>query len=132
MVRIRLSRTGRKNLPSYKIVITPQREKRESRALEYIGHYSPITKVLEIKEERAKYWLSVGAQPSETVKSLLIRKGVIAATKKEKFNKKPGKQSAERKSKEEAKASAPKVEEPKAEEVVEEVKAEVEEAKAAE
>jgi small subunit ribosomal protein S16 len=98
MVKIRLSRGGRKHLPHYRIVIMNAREKRESRAIESIGNYSPITKQIEIDMDRAKYWLSVGAQPTETVKNLLVKKNLIEADKKKKvYVKKPGKQNVERK-----------------------------------
>jgi small subunit ribosomal protein S16 len=97
MVRIRLTRTGKKNNPSYRVVIVPQREKRETKFIEIVGHFSPLTKVIEIKEERVKYWLSVGAQPSEAVQSLLIKKGIIEAPKNKKvYSKNPGKKAQER------------------------------------
>lgn len=97
MVKIRLTRTGKKNTPSYRVVVVPQREKRDSKFIEIIGHFSPLNKVVEIKEERAKYWLSVGAQPSETVKAMLIKKGLVEAPKvKKTYSKKPGKKSTER------------------------------------
>lgn len=109
MVRIRLTRVGRKHEPAYRIVVTPQREKRDSKVIELIGHYSPITKELKIDGERAKYWLSVGAQPSETVTRLLIKEGVLKAPKaKQKFSKQRGKKSVER-----AEAKAKKLEEAK-------------------
>ncbi len=98
MVRIRLSRTGRKNLASYRIVVTNLREKRESDAIEILGYYLPHTKELQINEDRAKYWLSVGAQPSETVRSFLIKKNLLKPSKfKRTFSKKAGKKSTERK-----------------------------------
>jgi small subunit ribosomal protein S16 len=77
MVKIRLTRTGKKNEPSYRVVITPAREKRETRFIELIGNYSPKTKVFNVQEERVKYWLGVGAQPTETVKYLLSKKGLF-------------------------------------------------------
>ncbi|RMD77732.1 30S ribosomal protein S16 [Candidatus Dojkabacteria bacterium] len=77
MVKIRLSRVGRKNLPSYKIVVTDARRKRESNFIECLGSYSPITKNLVIDEDRAKYWIGVGARPTDTVKALLIKKQII-------------------------------------------------------
>jgi small subunit ribosomal protein S16 len=98
MVKIRLSRGGRKHLPHYRIVVMNAREKRESRAIESIGNYSPLTKLIEIDVERAKYWLSVGAQPTDTVRNLLVKKNLLEADKKKKvFAKKPGKQNVERK-----------------------------------
>jgi len=71
MVKIRLSRSGRKNYPFYHIVITEAREKRESKFIEIIGNYSPITKVFNIKKDRYDYWLSVGAKPTQTVSNLI-------------------------------------------------------------
>jgi small subunit ribosomal protein S16 len=104
MVKIRLTRTGKKNEASYRIVISPAREKRESDFIEYIGNYSPLTKELNIKEERAKYWLSVGAQPTDTVKRLLGKKNIIEIKeKKSDFKKVPGKQAADRAEKKSAK-----------------------------
>jgi len=100
MVKIRLSRTGKKNLATYRIVITTAREKRESNAIEYIGYYLPHQKKIEINKERAKYWLGVGAQPTETVKSFFVKEGLVKEEKQKKiYNHKPGKQSTERKAK---------------------------------
>ena len=97
MVKIRLTRTGKKNSPSYRVVVVPLREKRDTKFIELIGYFSPLTKTIEIKEERAKYWLSVGAQPSDTVRSMLIKKGLIEASKTKKtFTKKPGKKATDR------------------------------------
>ena len=123
MVRIRLTRVGRIHQPSYRIAVTPQREKRDSKSIELLGHYSPMTKELVINKERAAYWLSVGAQPSDTVKRLFIKDGILKADKKDKktFSKKAGKQSVERAEQKKAKleeAKKPKkVEEPAAESV---------------
>lgn len=97
MVKIRLSLAGNKNNPSYKIVITEAREKRESSFIEYIGTYSPLTKDLVLNDERAKYWLSVGAQPTDRVRSFLVKKEILAApTRKSNFTKKPKKKSQDR------------------------------------
>lgn len=77
MLRIRLSRTGAKKQPSYRIVVTDIEAKRDGRIVERIGHYNPRTDPLEyrINEDRALYWLSVGAQPSDPVKRLLLNQG---------------------------------------------------------
>ncbi|MCA9386649.1 30S ribosomal protein S16 [Candidatus Dojkabacteria bacterium] len=97
MVRMRLTRVGRKNNPAYRVVVTPKREKRDSRAIEYLGHFSPMSKVLELNKERIEYWLSVGAQPSETVKRLLIKEKILKEDKKSKpFAKKAGRKKSER------------------------------------
>lgn len=77
MLRIRLSRTGKKGQPSYRVVVANSEAKRDGRIVERIGHYNPLTKSDEfrITEARALYWLSVGAQPSDAVRRLLERQG---------------------------------------------------------
>lgn len=79
MVRIRLRRTGKTKQPSYRVVVADQRSPRDGKFIEIIGHYNPIRqpKVLEIKADRARYWLSVGAQPSDTVTHLLKKANVL-------------------------------------------------------
>ncbi len=77
MVKIRLSRVGKKNKPSYKIVVCNAREKRESYFLDQIGWYSPITKDFNVDQTKVQYWLSVGAQPTDTVYALLVKSKII-------------------------------------------------------
>jgi small subunit ribosomal protein S16 len=81
MVRIRLRRTGRKNSPSYRIVIADSRSPREGRFIEIIGQYVPRggDQAINLKVDRANYWLDNGAQPSDTVRSLLRKAGVLKA-----------------------------------------------------
>lgn len=81
MVKIRLRRTGKTKQPSYRLVIADSRSPRDGKFIEIIGHYSPIRrpKVLEVKADRARYWLGVGAQPSDIVTSLLKRVNVLDA-----------------------------------------------------
>lgn len=69
MVKIRLRRVGAKKQPSYRVVVADSRSKRDGRFIENIGHYNPRTDppTVVIKEDRALYWLSVGAQPTEAV-----------------------------------------------------------------
>jgi small subunit ribosomal protein S16 len=76
-VRLRLRRMGKKKQPIYKLVAADSRSPRDGKFLEDIGLYNPLTKphTIEIKEDRALYWLDKGAQPSDTVKSLLKQKG---------------------------------------------------------
>lgn len=78
-VKLRLRRMGKKKQPLYKVVAADARSPRDGKFLEAIGTYNPLTSphTVEIKEERALYWLNVGAQPTETVKSLLRQKGII-------------------------------------------------------
>jgi small subunit ribosomal protein S16 len=81
MVRIRLRRTGKKKQPHYRVVVADQRAPRDGKFIEIIGHYSPTQqpKVLHIKHDRARYWLGVGAQPSDTAAYLLKQVGVLDA-----------------------------------------------------
>ena len=79
MLRIRLRRTGKKKQPSYRVVVADQRAPRDGAVVEVLGHYNPRTepKTLVLKEERVKYWLARGAQPSDTVHRLLAKEGLI-------------------------------------------------------
>jgi small subunit ribosomal protein S16 len=79
MVKIRLRRTGKTKQPSYRVVIADSRSPRDGKFIEIIGHYNPIRqpKVLEINADRARYWISVGAQPSDTVTYLLKKLNVL-------------------------------------------------------
>lgn len=84
MLRIRLSRTGKKRQPSYRVVVAEKEAKRDGRVVERIGHYNPLTNPAEfrIDEARALYWLSVGAQPSDAVQQLLEKQGTVARFKR--------------------------------------------------
>jgi small subunit ribosomal protein S16 len=81
VIKLRLRRTGAKKRPSYRIVAAEHSSPRDGRFIEIIGHYDPLTEpaTVKVNAERAQYWLSVGAQPSETVEGLLKRAGVIPA-----------------------------------------------------
>lgn len=85
MIKLRLRRMGAKKRPSYRIVAADSRTKRDGRIIEQIGFYDPLTEpaTVTVNEERAAYWLSVGAQPTETVHILLRNKGLIADDKAE-------------------------------------------------
>ena len=78
MVRIRLRRTGARNNPTYRVVVADQNSPRDGGFIETIGHYLPTRQpaVVEIDAEKARKWLAQGAQPSETVASLLKKKGI--------------------------------------------------------
>jgi small subunit ribosomal protein S16 len=69
---------GKKKQPVYKIVAIDSRKKRDGRFLDAVGLYNPLTHpmTIDLKEERVFYWLGKGAQPTDTVKNLLRRKGV--------------------------------------------------------
>ncbi|MEZ4516405.1 MAG: 30S ribosomal protein S16 [Chloroflexota bacterium] len=77
MLRIRLTRTGKKRQPYYRIVVADIEAKRDGRIVERIGHYNPLTDpaTYSIEEDRALHWLSVGAQPSDAVQRLLDKQG---------------------------------------------------------
>lgn len=83
-VRIRLARMGRTNRPFYRIGVFDARTRRDGRAIEYIGYYDPINAKAgtSVKEDRARHWLSVGAQPTETVASIFRGHGVELPVKK--------------------------------------------------
>lgn len=78
-VRIRLRRMGAKKRPFYRIVVADSRSPRDGRIIEEIGYYNPIAEPVDIKvdADKAKAWLSTGAQPSDTVKDLLKKQGII-------------------------------------------------------
>lgn len=101
------------------------RTKRESKSLEDLGHYSPISKKLVVNKERIEYWLGVGAQPTETVNALLVKQGVLKPAK----HKKTYSSAPKRKSQERAAAKTEKAEAAKA--AKEEAKKQAEEAKEA-
>jgi small subunit ribosomal protein S16 len=80
-VRIRLRRVGRKKQPHYRIVVADSTSPRDGRFVEIIGHYHPrqAENSLEVRTDRANHWLDNGALPSDTVRSLLRRAGVLKA-----------------------------------------------------
>jgi small subunit ribosomal protein S16 len=80
VVKIRLARFGSKKNPHYRIVVADSRAPRDGRSIETIGRYNPRTEPseLEVKADRAQYWLGVGAQPTERVAKLLEIAGVKA------------------------------------------------------
>ena len=81
MVKIRLRRVGRKRAPVYRILIADSQSPRDGKFIEIIGQYAPRQKDgeggLKVDEARANYWLNEGAQPTDTVRSLLRRAGVL-------------------------------------------------------
>lgn len=82
MVKLRLARAGAKKNPFYKVVVTDSRNPRDGRFIEQIGYYDPQPKeiALEIKQDRLDYWLSVGAQTSETLGQLLKKHAIQQGT----------------------------------------------------
>lgn len=81
MLVIRFQRVGRKNDPSFRVVVAERRSKPHSGGIEILGSYHPKTKETELKGERILYWFSKGAKASPTVHNLLVSKG-ITKTKK--------------------------------------------------
>ena len=81
MVRIRLTRVGATKQPTYRFVVSDSRNARDGRSLDTLGHYNPRTDPIEIKvdEEKARNWLSRGAQPSDTVARLFRSIGILPA-----------------------------------------------------
>ena len=79
-VKIRLKRMGSNKKPFYRIVVADSRAPRDGRFIEEIGYYNPFSepKQIKINDEKAKTWLGVGAQPTETVKKLLQSQEIIA------------------------------------------------------
>ncbi|OGY87173.1 MAG: 30S ribosomal protein S16 [Candidatus Kerfeldbacteria bacterium RIFOXYA2_FULL_38_24] len=86
MLVIRLARIGRKNSPAFRLVVQEKTQAPKAAAKEILGHYNPLLKdrkdQLKIHAERVKYWLSVGAQTSNTVHNMLVETGVISAPKR--------------------------------------------------
>jgi small subunit ribosomal protein S16 len=81
MVRIRLRRTGRKKHPMFRIVVADSQSPRDGRFIEVIGQYAPRQgdQPLNLKQDRVAYWLDNGAIPSDTVRSLLRKAGILKA-----------------------------------------------------
>ncbi|EHL14665.1 30S ribosomal protein S16 [Peptoanaerobacter stomatis] len=78
MVKIRLRRMGAKKRPFYRIVVADARSPRDGRFIEEVGYYNPMgSKDVKIDSEKAKKWLSTGAQPTEVVKSLFKKNGIM-------------------------------------------------------
>ncbi|HSM58001.1 MAG TPA: 30S ribosomal protein S16 [Candidatus Sulfomarinibacteraceae bacterium] len=84
MLRIRLARVGKKKQAHFRVVVADIESKRDGRIVERIGHYSPLTDpvTFKINEGRALHWLSVGAQPTDAVRSLLKKQGTLRRLKR--------------------------------------------------
>ncbi|MFW6347059.1 MAG: 30S ribosomal protein S16 [Cyclonatronaceae bacterium] len=91
MVTLRLQRHGRKKSPYYHIVVADSRKKRDGRIIEDLGRYNPAMQpaMVQLDDERATYWLKVGAQPSDTVRQLLKGQGVYYRMHLERWKKSP-------------------------------------------
>ena len=76
-VKMRLRRMGAKKAPTYRVVIADSRSPRDGRFIEEIGYFNPKSDELKIDAEKAKKWLATGAQPTDTVKSLLKKSNIV-------------------------------------------------------
>ncbi|MBI1961641.1 MAG: 30S ribosomal protein S16 [Parcubacteria group bacterium] len=83
MLAIRLQRIGKKNRPSYRVVISESSRDLYGKHNEILGNYDPVAtpKTVNLKADRIKYWMSVGAKPSATVHNLLVSQGVVEGKK---------------------------------------------------
>lgn len=81
MLVIRLTRVGKKNQPSFRVVLTEKTNPVRGKFIEILGNYNPRLKTKALKAERIKYWLSKGAQPSATVHNLLVSENIISGPK---------------------------------------------------
>ena len=92
VVKLRLKRFGRLNHPTYRVSVIDGHKRRDGRVIETLGYYLPKEKKaddqLKLNTERTEYWLSVGAQPSETVRSLIVRAGGTLPTYTKRVRKK--------------------------------------------
>ena len=84
MLVIRLTRVGKKKQPSYRVVVQEKSKDPWGSSVEQLGHYNPLTNpaTLTVKEERVRYWIEKGAQPSDTMWNLLVDRKIIAGEKR--------------------------------------------------
>ena len=85
-VKMRLTRMGDKKAPFYRVVVADSRVARDAKYIDLVGTYNPLTTPAEVKidAEKAKTWIKNGAQPTDTVKALLVKEGIVEADKKSK------------------------------------------------
>lgn len=77
MLKLRLTRTGRKKQPSYRLVVIEHTTRRDGRPVEIVGYYNPLTKEAQFKVEKIQHWLKIGVKPTETVFNLLRKASII-------------------------------------------------------
>lgn len=84
MLKIRLKRTGKRGQPHYRVVVSEASKPRDGKTVEEIGYYNPRTKpaIFDIEKERAEYWLSKGAQPTDTVAQYFVKEGLLKELKR--------------------------------------------------
>src|SRR3569832_353892 len=121
MLKIRLQRIGRINMPSYRLIVVEHTEgPKTGRFTEIVGTYNPRSKERALKDERIKYWMSVGAKPTDTVHNMLVSAGLIQGKKinvlpKYKAPEAPAEEAAPAPAAEASAAEAPAAEAPAAE-----------------
>ncbi len=115
-VKIRLARYGAKKQPTYRVVVAEERSKRDGRIVERLGHYNPRTDppTIVLNEERTKYWLSVGARPTDALGPILKRAGISDKYVRERAARKPKAAQAEQAAKPAAPVAAPQAPAPEA------------------
>lgn len=91
MVKIRLLRIGRNKTPHYRIVAVDSKSKANGAYIELLGQYEPLNGVVSLKNEKIIKWLNDGAQPTDTVKSFLVKEGIWSSFVKEKTKNKKSK-----------------------------------------
>ncbi len=77
-VKIRLKRMGCKKNPFYRMVVADERAPRDGKFIEEVGYYNPLTKDMKVDNEKVQVWIKNGAQPTDTVRSLLKKSGAIS------------------------------------------------------
>lgn len=85
MVRLKLQRIGKKKEPHFRLIVQEKSKDPHDRSVEILGWLNPRTKEKELQKDRIKYWLSVGAQPTDSVHNLLVSEGLLQADKKKTF-----------------------------------------------
>ena len=77
MLKLRLTRTGRKKQPAYRLVVMEHTTRRDGRPVDILGYYNPLTKEANFKVEKIQYWLRIGVKPTQTVFNLLRKASII-------------------------------------------------------
>ena len=80
-VKMRLTRMGDKKAPFYRVVVIDSHKARDGQYVDLVGTYNPLTEEVHLDVEKAKKWIACGVQPTETVRTLLVRDGVLASKK---------------------------------------------------
>ncbi len=110
MLKIRMQRTGRINSPSYRLIVVEHTESpKTGKIVERVGTYNPATKERKVNADRVRHWMSVGAQPSDTVHNMLVTIGIL---NKKKINVLPRKSPPKKEGEEAVAAAAPAAEAP--------------------